>query len=271
MSGRGNCYDSVPVESKSVINGGITQRSKRMILFYKGFFMKVILSLLSGYGGFEKGSNVLDLGCGSGGLVDFLRNKGIDAVGADIKFKKGPNVDKLKSDGFLKLIDPISMRLPYEDNFFDFVVADQVVEHVKDIDAFAFEVSRVLKSGGTFIAYYPSRWKLIEPHVGVPLGGVIRWKWWFKLWVSLGAYRTKRSGPPVDAVMSYLDGKTCYRSLREVRSSFEKFFPSVKFDGVLLLKAFGNWKSRLLLSVPFAPEVFNALWSTLLVTKKNSI
>jgi SAM-dependent methyltransferase len=44
-----------------------------------------------------------------------------------------------------------------EDNFFDFVVSFQVIEHIKNDKYFLEEVVRVLKTGGKFIVTTPNR------------------------------------------------------------------------------------------------------------------
>lgn len=196
-----------------------------------------------------------------------MRDNGVNAVGADLKFKQGPYRDNLIAQGHLSAIDPATLRLPYEDNSFDFVIADQVLEHVRDIDAFSAEIARVLRKGGVFIGYYPSRWKLREPHVGVPLAGVIRWRWWIALWVKVGVYKTQRSGPPVDAILAYLAEKTSYRSLNSVRNSFGQKFVFVQFEGKQLLKTFHGKRARGIVYLPFGPQLFNALWSSMLIAR----
>jgi SAM-dependent methyltransferase len=46
--------------------------------------------------------------------------------------------------------------LPYEDEFFDVVIANQVLEHTKEIFFIFSEVSRVLKKGGIFVVGVPN-------------------------------------------------------------------------------------------------------------------
>lgn len=228
---------------------------------------KPIIHVLAALGGCDARKDVLDIGCGSGEAVKELRVKGVYAKGADLKFKKGPCQEELEAEGILNRIDPVTLRLPYENNSFDYVVADQVLEHVRDLEKFAFEVSRVLKPGGVFVAYYPSRWKLWEPHIGVPLAGVIRWRWWLVLWVKLGVYKTKRSGPPVDAILAYLSDKTCYRSLRSVKNTFVKYLLIAQFGGKLLLKTFDGKRGKWIVLMPLGAYLFNALWSSMLIAR----
>lgn len=48
--------------------------------------------------------------------------------------------------------------LPFENNRFDIVIADYVLEHIDDPDGFAREVARVLKPGGLFAARTPHKY-----------------------------------------------------------------------------------------------------------------
>src|SRR3989339_802639 len=46
--------------------------------------------------------------------------------------------------------------LPYEDNFFDIVIAGEIIEHIFDTDLFLAEIRRVLKSGGKLLISTPN-------------------------------------------------------------------------------------------------------------------
>lgn len=56
-----------------------------------------------------------------------------------------------------------SDRLPFDDDSFDLVLADYVLEHVQEADAprVAAEIMRVLKPGGWFAARTPNKWGMI--------------------------------------------------------------------------------------------------------------
>jgi len=45
-------------------------------------------------------------------------------------------------------ISDLNNRFPYDDNFFDIVHSNQVIEHIKDTDFFVSEIFRILKPGG---------------------------------------------------------------------------------------------------------------------------
>jgi SAM-dependent methyltransferase len=56
------------------------------------------------------------------------------------------------------LLDLQTGRIPFPDQTFDVVFADNVMEHVEDPRAVLREVYRVLKPGGVFLAKTPNRW-----------------------------------------------------------------------------------------------------------------
>ncbi len=51
--------------------------------------------------------------------------------------------------------------LPFEDNTFDTVLSDWVLEHVSEPDQFLREVHRVLKKGGVFLFRTPNSWHYV--------------------------------------------------------------------------------------------------------------
>lgn len=220
-------------------------------------------------------SRFLDIGCGSGDAVKELLDFGIDAYGVDIGFKAGKNLDSLVSNGRLQLIELEKYRVPFEDNYFDVVYADQVVEHVQDINTFIDEVFRVLKPDGFFVAYFPSKYKPIEPHVGIPLGGLFSASWYIRCCVFIGAYYQEKSRKSDHAnikaskIKAYLDQKTCYRTKFELSNKFWQKFSVVKYREDLLLDSISRISAKLIRSMPLGTRIFGFLWSHLLIADKS--
>ena len=103
----------------------------------------------------EPGARVADLGCGSGVFTDLLHNLGYDAVGLDISPKlialgraKYPNVEFHEGD---------VEHLPFATGSLDGVLLSGLVHHLPDPARCADEVFRVLKPGGSFVAFDPNR------------------------------------------------------------------------------------------------------------------
>lgn len=77
------------------------------------------------------------------------------------------------------------LRLPYANAEFDFVFSQETMEHVPCHDTTICELRRVLRPGGIAIHTFPAKWRFIEPHIFVPLGGGIRLAMWYRLWFAL--------------------------------------------------------------------------------------
>jgi ubiquinone/menaquinone biosynthesis C-methylase UbiE len=105
--------------------------------------------------GFKAGMRVADLGCGSGVFSDLLREQGYDVVGLDISPKlialargKYPKVEFREGD---------VEQLPFPDGSLDGILLSGLVHHLPDPVRCASEVFRVLKPGGSFVAFDPNR------------------------------------------------------------------------------------------------------------------
>lgn len=94
-----------------------------------------------------RGKKILDLGCG--------RNKLPGAVGLDRMPLAGVDV-----------VADLDQRLPFDADSFDVVYANQVLEHVVNEVDLVYEIHRVLRPGGIFVAhcpYFRSSWAWIDP------------------------------------------------------------------------------------------------------------
>jgi len=93
-------------------------------------------------------SKLLDIGCSQ---LDFSKtSKTIESFGVDIK--KSEQYDSLH----FKQCNLDTEDIPYADNYFDFVVAGEVIEHVKRPFEVIEEVARVLKNGGYLFLSTPN-------------------------------------------------------------------------------------------------------------------
>ena len=117
----------------------------------------------------DEDSVVLDFGAGRGAwqfepLAPYHRK--LRAVEQWVERVVGVDVDPVvlenESLAEAKLIEP-GGPIPYDDETFDVVIADYVLEHVgaEDAQVVADEVMRVLKPGGWFAARTPNKWGII--------------------------------------------------------------------------------------------------------------
>lgn len=113
----------------------------------------VIEHMLRSVGRFD---DILDIGAGGG------RDLSIAATVAPQSRLHAvecypPNIERLSLRGIhVARIDIEQERLPYDDGCMDVVIANQVLEHIKEIFWVTHEATRVLRTGGHFIIGVPN-------------------------------------------------------------------------------------------------------------------
>ncbi len=109
--------------------------------------------------------DILDIGCGTGAMLDELQNFG-EVTGADFSPEALSFCGKRGKRGNAKyrLVRADIRSLPFEDASFDIVTAMDIVEHIdRDKDAMS-EIYRVLKPGGRLLATVPAYMSLWSEH-----------------------------------------------------------------------------------------------------------
>jgi ubiquinone/menaquinone biosynthesis C-methylase UbiE len=97
---------------------------------------------------------VLDVGAGRGRVLEMSfkgKAKRVVGVDPDARVRENPLLD----EGYEGLGDHMPF---FNDNTFDIVFCDNVLEHVEHPDKFYKEISRVLKPGGFFISKTPNKY-----------------------------------------------------------------------------------------------------------------
>jgi 2-polyprenyl-3-methyl-5-hydroxy-6-metoxy-1,4-benzoquinol methylase len=98
-------------------------------------------------------NKVLDIGCYSGTIGSMLIKKGNEVYGIEIN----PEVAEIACQKGLKVkIQDIESRFDFKDNFFDVVIAAEIIEHILDTDFFIDEIKRILKSKGVLVLSTPN-------------------------------------------------------------------------------------------------------------------
>ncbi|HSP10278.1 MAG TPA: class I SAM-dependent methyltransferase [Candidatus Dormibacteraeota bacterium] len=97
-------------------------------------------------------SQVLDLGCGRGGVVELIWR--------DVKLVTGldpdlPSLSEHRAPG-MPVVRGVGERLPFADASFDLVVCVWVMEHLKEPETMLREVRRVLRPGGHLLLLTPN-------------------------------------------------------------------------------------------------------------------
>lgn len=113
----------------------------------------LLLKIIQRIGG-NPGSKILDIGCAGGHLIKFLEEKGFKEVsGVDIS----PEAINLCNKRKLKKVsvgDCLETR--FEEETFDLITADNVLEHLADDEKALSEWYRILKTNGTLIIFVPA-------------------------------------------------------------------------------------------------------------------
>jgi SAM-dependent methyltransferase len=133
---------------------------------------------------------VLDAGCGAGELMAYLQanlaelHSGVEfeVHGFDVHdslTEHAPSAEVVLAslresspdagwEGRVKYVS-VSDPWPYDNDNFDVVVTNQVLEHVADLDFFLGELARTMKPGTFSVHVFPFRRVLYEWHLKMPL------------------------------------------------------------------------------------------------------
>jgi len=183
----------------------------------------------------NKNAKILDYGCGLGEVIRKGRDEGFNIYGADSFNAGNRNIEaKLMKLGLLnKVITKIkNQTLDYEDNFFDLIMSNQVLEHIEDLKSALKEIHRVLKKKGLFLSIFPFKGTLIEWHIGLPF---VHWfkkcsrlRFYFALFLrNIGMGFHKKNLIKQQWVINnlqWLDNYTFYRFKKEILNIFSEFF-----------------------------------------------
>ena len=113
-------------------------------------------------------ADALDVGCGEGELVRFMRSRGARAVGAECGDEMRRRAIDADADFAADYVDAVGEDLPFDDGSFDVVVYSYSLHHVPidHMPAAMTEAHRVLRSGGALYVVEPA---VDEPEDSVAL------------------------------------------------------------------------------------------------------
>lgn len=106
-------------------------------------------------------SRMLEVGCGNGSVLAFLRQNGINIEGGDIFFEGLKFCRQRASSVALYQIDALS--LPFN-NDYEVIGIFDVLEHIEDDERALAEMNRALKAGGKLILTVPAHKFLWSRH-----------------------------------------------------------------------------------------------------------
>jgi len=92
-------------------------------------------------------AKLLDLGCDNGEWTSKIANKVMTKNIYGIEICLDAAKESMKKGIDVKLAD-LNEPFPFSDNFFDIIHANQVIEHIINVDSFIQEIYRILKPSG---------------------------------------------------------------------------------------------------------------------------
>jgi len=98
-------------------------------------------------------TKILDIGCADGSFANFLAHKGFNVYGIDISEEA---IKKASVFGIKASQCDIEQGLKFKDNYFDIIIASEIIEHLYDTDYFLEEIKRVTKKYGYLFISTPN-------------------------------------------------------------------------------------------------------------------
>lgn len=115
---------------------------------------RIVHNLLEGFFRERSGPRILDAGCGTGGMLDYLNKQG-QAFGLDASPEA---IGFCGERGLRRIVQGSVVAIPFEDSSFDLVVSFDVLYHraVRDDSRALEEFHRVLKTNGRALLRLPA-------------------------------------------------------------------------------------------------------------------
>jgi len=132
--------------------------------------IEYVKKILREYVKSDRNKKILDLGCGDGPNLRWLANFSKDLCGTDYNFLRLVRAEKnMAKEGIhVKFFLTDIMSLPFEENSFDIVFFNHVIEHINDDLQALRNIYKITKKGGLVI-------------IGTPNEGALFWK--FAYWI----------------------------------------------------------------------------------------
>jgi ubiquinone/menaquinone biosynthesis C-methylase UbiE len=105
----------------------------------------------------DQPENLLSVACSTGVMERQMKKKlGLNIYGVDGAFSALSTAQKRG----IQLVCSDVSSLPFKDNFFDYVYAGEIIEHVFDVQNFISELNRVMRVGGHLVLTTPNLAKI---------------------------------------------------------------------------------------------------------------
>lgn len=121
-------------------------------LVVPNFIKRRVEEIIGGFEGFRETNRLLDVGFGSGIVLEVAKKLGWEVFGQEVS---APAVEKAKINGFEVFQGELS-NAGFPSDYFDVITCSEIIEHVASPQVLLNEVSRILRPGGMFWATTPS-------------------------------------------------------------------------------------------------------------------
>lgn len=106
------------------------------------------------------GAVMLDNGCGLGTYLAHLAHFSPHCFGLEIEAERAVSALAVAAG----VVQGVGEHLPLATAVFDFILSNEVIEHVTDDALAVAEMVRVTKPGGRIVIFCPNRWYPVEQH-----------------------------------------------------------------------------------------------------------
>lgn len=185
-----------------------------------------------------KSVRVLDYGCGSGQIVNELRKHKVNVYGCDVFYEGGNYLEsidtRLLDDGIIRKM--CGNDIPFDSASFDYIIDNQVMEHVENLDGVLSEIHRVLKPGGKVLNLFPDKSVWREGHCGIPF---LHWfprqntaRIYYAAGLRFLGFGYNKGSKGVmrwsKDYCEWLDRWTYYRPHRDIDDTYRKYFTDIQ-------------------------------------------
>ncbi len=135
---------------------------------------KTIVAVLNDFYGAElKSLSLLDVGCSTGIIANYLSDYLGEVVGIDTDEPAIQYAKENFTKDHVRFNFADAMDVPFPKSHFNVIICAHVYEHVPDADRLLAEIYRVLKPGGVCYFAAGNRINLMEPHHRLPFLSVL--------------------------------------------------------------------------------------------------
>lgn len=133
---------------------------KELLAAHDEIYLRHYVELVIRYA--PSGSRILDLGCGNGISSRLLNQADFDVVGTDISALFLEEAQEWENPKLRYQVCDV-LELPFENNSFDVICSNELIEHLPDVGTALTEMIRVVRKGGKVVLSGPNLCSPITP------------------------------------------------------------------------------------------------------------